>query len=134
MSDIVIPVSVGELLDKISILLIKSQRIHDPAKLKNIRRELDALNDVWAASGLQDDETRRLATELKSVNGRLWEIEDDIRDAEANSDFGPGFIALARSVYRKNDERAALKRAINEHSGSALIEEKSYRDYGRREA
>ncbi|MDN5939320.1 MAG: hypothetical protein L0H83_11750, partial [Salinisphaera sp.] len=76
MSDIVIPVSVGELLDKISILLIKSQRIHDPAKLKNIRRELDALNDVWAASGLQDDETRRLATELKSVNGRLWEIED----------------------------------------------------------
>ncbi|MDN5862807.1 MAG: DUF6165 family protein [Salinisphaera sp.] len=134
MSDIVIPVSVGELLDKISILLIKSQRIHDPAKLKNIRRELDALNDVWAASGLQDDETRRLATELKSVNGRLWEIEDDIRDAEANSDFGPGFIALARSVYRKNDERAALKRAINEHSGSALIEEKSYRDYGRGEA
>lgn len=129
MSDIHIPVAVGELLDKISILRIKSERIRDPAKLANIHRERDALQAAWETTGRQDAETRRLAGAIKAVNEALWEIEDDIRAEEKRGEFGPRFIELARSVYRRNDERAALKRAINDHTGSTLVEEKSYQDY-----
>lgn len=129
MTEIRIPIATGELLDKISILGIKSERIADPAKLLNIRKELAALDAVWQATGLEDEKTRQLTAELKTVNEALWEIEDDIRAQENRGEFGPAFVALARSVYRQNDQRAALKRAINEVTGSALIEEKSYQGY-----
>jgi hypothetical protein len=121
----VAPVSWGELLDKISILEIKSERIHDPAARANVARELSLLSDIAA----RVSETAVIATlrrRLRSVNERLWEIEDDIRRKEQVGDFGDGFVRLARSVYLSNDERAAIKREINLLLQSALVEEKSY--------
>ncbi len=128
MTDLLVPVSVGELLDKIAILRIKSERIVDPAKLANIRRELTALDAVARAvpGGPALD---ALVADLKAVNESLWDIEDDIRAHDARGDFGPGFVRLAQAVYRTNDRRAALKREINRLTGSALVEEKSYHDH-----
>ncbi|MFB3818426.1 MAG: DUF6165 family protein [Candidatus Methylomirabilales bacterium] len=124
-----IEVAPGELLDKLTILEIKRERIRDAAKLANVRRELEALARA-ARAGIPDSEPlARLRRELKAVNERLWEIEDAIRLCERHQDFGARFIALARAVYRNNDERAALKRRINELLGSRLVEEKSYTEY-----
>ncbi len=128
MTDLLVPVSVGELLDKIAILRIKSECIVDPAKLANIHKELAALEAVARAvpGGPALD---ALVADLKSVNEALWEIEDDIRALDARGDFGAGFVRLAQAVYRTNDRRAALKREINRLTGSALVEEKSYHDH-----
>jgi hypothetical protein len=117
-----VPVSIGEVLDKISILEIKSERIDDHNKLANVRRELEVL--VQAAQGFRVPE---LEAKLKEVNSELWDVEDALRDAEDEQEFGEGFVSLARSVYRLNDFRAELKRQINVVTGSILIEEKSYR-------
>ncbi len=129
MSLISVPVSLGELLDKAAILEIKSERMSDPAKLANVRRELDALNDTWSKSAESRIDIADLLAALKAVNERLWVIEDDIRIKESKQEFDAEFIALARSVYFENDERARLKRDINLKLGSALVEEKSYQDY-----
>ncbi len=129
MSEILVPVSFGELLDKIAILQIKSERMTDPAKLANVRRELDALEATWSAHEASRVDIAALRGELKAVNERLWVIEDDIRDKEAAQAFDAGFIELARSVYFQNDERARIKREINLALGSAYVEEKSYADY-----
>jgi tetratricopeptide (TPR) repeat protein len=124
-----IPVAPGELIDKITILEIKTERIRDSLKLANVRAELAELTAA-RARGLPDSaELARLTSELKTVNEALWQIEDAIRECERAQDFGPHFIQLARSVYQCNDRRAALKRQINERLGSRLIEEKSYAAY-----
>ena len=106
MSEILVPVSFGELLDKIAILQIKSERMTDAAKLANVRHELAALERTWMAHPASVREVVQLRARLKAVNERLWEIEDDIRDADAGGVFDQGFIELARSVYLNNDERA----------------------------
>ncbi len=127
---ILVPISPGELIDKITILEIKSERIADAAKLQHVRTELAALRTVSDQALEPTERLLRLAAELRAINEALWEIEDAIRLCEREEDFGPGFIALARSVYHQNDKRAALKRQINELLGSELIEEKAYQDYG----
>jgi len=119
----------GELIDKITILRIKSERIADEAKLKNVRTELGILNDTLAKDVPASDELTRLDAALQAVNEELWEIEDDIRDCERNGDFGEDFIRLARAVYVTNDKRAALKKEINLLLGSDIVEEKSYAAY-----
>jgi hypothetical protein len=124
-----IEVAPGELVDKITILQIKSERIADPDKLRNIRVELTALRTVQEESLRPCPELAELTAQLKAVNERLWQIEEDIRLCERGHDFGPRFVALARSVYHENDRRSALKRAINELLRSRLIEEKSYPGY-----
>jgi hypothetical protein len=126
MEELRVPVSLGELIDKITILEIKAQRLEGPA-LANVRKELELLQAVLADANLSPDSA--LVEQLREVNRSLWSIEDEIREQERRSDFGPTFIALARAVYRTNDRRAALKRSLNERHGSALIEEKSYCDY-----
>ncbi|TVS12500.1 MAG: hypothetical protein EA419_04760 [Wenzhouxiangella sp.] len=123
------PVSPGELLDKLSILDIKAERMTDSEKLVNVQRERELLGHVWNQSGLETDEIVLLRKQLKAVNEKLWEIEDAIREEERNRRFGDRFIELARSVYVVNDERAGLKKAINLALGSEIVEEKSYRDY-----
>jgi hypothetical protein len=128
MSLISIPISHGELIDKITILEIKAAELRDPAKLANVRRELDLLNEIWSAQAGIDSVAEERAG-LKRVNEALWRIEDDIRRKEHAQAFDAEFIALARSVYVRNDERATLKRAINGKLGSDLVEEKSYADY-----
>jgi len=128
-SEISVPVSFGELLDKIAILEIKSERITDAAKLINIRRELDALNRTWSMHPAAAVDITALRAALKAVNERLWVIEDDIRLQEKAQDFGAEFVRLARSVYFENDERARIKRDINLELGSAYVEEKSYENY-----
>jgi hypothetical protein len=129
MSEITVPVSPGELLDKITILRIKSQRMSDPAKVSNVRRELNVLEQTWGASDYASVDIEAEVAALLLVNERLWMIEDDIRDKERAQAFDADFIRLARAVYVENDERAAIKRRINLKLGSGLIEEKSYRDY-----
>lgn len=126
MREIRVPVSLGELADKVSILEIKAARIVDPARRANVARELDALRQAWADAALPELEALDGWAELVEVNTALWEIEDEIRAHEARQDFGPRFIELARAVYVTNDRRAAIKRAINLALGSALVEEKSY--------
>lgn len=126
---ITIEVSPGELIDKITILEIKEERIAEPARLANIRYELGLLRAVRAEHLADSAALARLEGELKSVNETLWQVEDDIRDCEAAGDFGPRFIELARAVYRTNDRRAVLKREIGALFGARLVEEKSYRDY-----
>ena len=123
------PVPVGEFLDKLTILEIKSDRIKDPQKLENIRHELLKLRGTWQSSDYADAGLEPEYSKLRAVNERLWVIEDDIRDLERARDFGADFIALARAVYVTNDERAALKKALNLKLGSDLVEEKSYADY-----
>jgi len=129
MNDILVPVSPGELLDKITILRIKAARILDAAKLANVKLELALLEATWrdsgcAARGLAQDERA-----LERVNEQLWDIEDRIRDKEAKQIFDREFIELARAVYVSNDERAAIKKRINAHLGSRIVEEKSYKQY-----
>jgi len=129
MSEITVPVSPGELIDKITILRIKSQRITDAAKLKNVRHELDALQRTWAGSSYARIDIEAETHALQAVNERLWVIEDEIRDKERAQCFDSEFIRLARAVYFENDERSEIKRRINLRLGSAIIEEKSYSDY-----
>jgi hypothetical protein len=126
---VMVPVSWGEVIDKITILEIKARRLGDETKLANVRRELDLLRTVRDREFRGNDRLAELAAALEHINERLWIIEDDIRDCERRKDFGPHFVELARSVYVSNDERAALKRQINELVGSALTEEKSYAAY-----
>lgn len=130
--DVMVPISVGELIDKIVILEIKSERIKNANQLANIANELGALRAVR----LGDVDRARLdalSAELKRVNAKLWDVEDSIRECDARGDFGDDFIELARAVYRFNDERARLKKAINVESGSRLVEEKSYKSFQREE-
>jgi len=127
--EIKVPVSPGELLDKITILRIKSRRMSDPLKLHNVRLELAALEDTWAGSAFASAGIDADVQALLEVNERLWAIEDDIRDKERAQSFDADFIRLARAVYIENDERAAIKRRINVKLGSAIVEEKSYRPY-----
>jgi hypothetical protein len=129
MNEIKVPVSPGELLDKITILRIKSQRMSDPDKLRNVRLELEALQGTWTTSAYAGLDIEADVDALMTVNERLWVIEDDIRDKERAQAFDAEFIRLARAVYVENDERAAIKRRINLKLGSAIVEEKSYRPY-----
>ncbi len=124
-----VEVSVGELLDKITILEIKSERITDAAKVANVNKELGILRETWAASELSATDVSEPMLRLKAVNEELWEIEDGIRIKEAAGQFDEKFIALARSVYFRNDVRAEVKRELNLLLGSALVEEKFYVDY-----
>lgn len=126
---VTIEVSPGELIDKITILEIKAERIADAAKLGNVLAELEVLRSARAASVAGDPRLDRLAGALRQVNEALWEVEDALRDCERAGEFGPRFVGLARSVYLTNDRRAALKREINALLGSRLVEEKSYRPY-----
>jgi hypothetical protein len=127
--EITVPISPGELLDKITILRIKSQRMTDPVKLENVRIELNALEEVWRDSRFNQTQVAADIEALQSVNERLWTIEDDIREQERRKDFGPEFVRLARAVYVENDQRAAIKRRINVSLGSSIVEEKSYAAY-----
>jgi hypothetical protein len=120
------PISVGELIDKITILQIKLERLDVPGA-GNVAKELAILNQAKSDAHLNDPEIAELMVQLKSINVALWDIEDQIRQLEACKDFGPRFIETARSVYRLNDNRAAIKRLINGASDSDIIEEKSYR-------
>lgn len=126
---ILTPVSWGELLDKISILEIKSERISSPSALININRELAELTAVRNSKLDDFSKVQGLADEIKDINEQLWDIEDDIRDCERAKAFGEKFIKLARSVYITNDKRAEIKRRINKALGSELTEEKSYAEY-----
>ncbi|MHC8507990.1 MAG: DUF6165 family protein [Rhodospirillales bacterium] len=119
----------GELIDKITILEIKSERLSGVEKLENVRRELAALTAARGAAVRPSEQLDALAAALKAVNETLWDIEDNIRAHEREKDFGDGFIKLARAVYHENDKRAALKREINELLGAAFSEEKSYTAY-----
>jgi hypothetical protein len=129
MKDILVPVSPGELLDKITILRIKAARIADPAKLQNVRTELTLLERTWLDSGAALPEIAADEAALQAVNEALWDIEDRIRDKERDGAFDAAFIELARAVYVTNDERAAIKKRINVALGSRIVEEKSYREY-----
>jgi hypothetical protein len=129
MKDILVPISPGELLDKITILRIKVARITDAAKLANVRLELELLEKTWADSGCAAVDVARDERDLQAVNERLWDVEDLIRDKEAKQIFDREFIELARAVYVSNDERAAIKKRINLQLGSRLVEEKSYKPY-----
>ena len=129
MENIKVPVSPGEVLDKITILEIKSERMDDPEKVANVRVELKLLQDTWAANISDDDVIRDLHARLKEINEALWEIEDDIRDKERVKEFDDRFIELARAVYFTNDRRSEVKKKLNVHLGSQIIEEKSYQDY-----
>ena len=129
MKDVLIPVSPGELLDKITILRIKAVRILDAAKLANVKRELALLEEAWDAAGGAGHDVSQHEHALEHVNEQLWDIEDRIRDKEARQTFDREFIELARAVYVSNDERAAIKKRINELLGSRIVEEKSYKPY-----
>lgn len=124
-----VELSVGELLDKLVILQIKSERITDADKLKNINHEKDVLTQIWSACQTADLDVAAEIDALKEVNEKLWEIEDDIREKERQKAFDDEFIALARAVYFTNDKRSEIKKTINVKSGSDLVEEKSYSDY-----
>jgi len=129
MANMQVPVSPGEVLDKITILEIKSERMTDPGKVANVRRELALLQKVWS-SNIRDSETiQDLHAQLKAINEALWDIEDDIRDKERAREFDDRFIELARAVYVTNDRRSQVKKELNLHLGSEIIEEKSYQDY-----
>lgn len=123
MRAVTVRVSYGEAADKISILEIKSERLSDPVQLANVRKELALLRDAFTAAAPGFDAP---FARLKTVNEQLWQIEDDIRDCETRGDFGEEFVALARAVYKTNDQRARIKREIDELLGSEIREEKSY--------
>lgn len=129
MENIQVPVSPGEVLDKITILEIKSERMSDPDKLANVRAELVLLQETWSKAVREDDVVRGLHAQLREINEALWVIEDDIRDKERVKEFDQRFIELARAVYFTNDRRSAVKKQLNLHLGSQIIEEKSYQDY-----
>jgi hypothetical protein len=124
------PISWGELLDKISILQIKAERVRGAEAQRNIGFELDQLTALAAERLRSDARLQEACLRLKAINEKLWEIEDQIREKERAKLFDAEFVALARSVYHSNDERAAIKREINVHTNSALVEEKQYADYG----
>jgi len=130
MNDVLVPVSPGELLDKITILRIKAVRIADADKLANVQLELRLLEETWRSSGCSLVDVGADERALQDVNERLWDIEDRIRDKEAARTFDAAFIELARAVYLCNDERAAIKKRVNVRLGSRIVEEKSYRPYG----
>ena len=129
MENICIPISPGELLDKITILEIKTEQISDSEKLHNVKTELDLLGRVWDQTSMDSDAVRTLKRSLKTTNMDLWIIEDRIRIKEARKEFDQEFVELARSVYVQNDKRAATKKEINVLLGSDIMEEKSYEDY-----
>ena len=129
MAELLVPISPGELIDKITILEIKSARMTDTAKLHNVRTELSLLTETWKASAYSATDISAEWAGLRDVNGQLWDIEDRIRDKEREDRFDAEFIELARAVYVTNDERAAIKKRINTRLGSALVEEKSYAEY-----
>ncbi len=129
MDGILVPISPGELLDKITILRIKSARMEDAGKLENVRRELALLEQVWQRSVSASAELSADEAALERVNAQLWDIEDRIREHEARQSFDSAFIELARAVYLRNDERAAIKLRINLKLKSAIVEEKSYQPY-----
>ena len=129
MKDLLVPISPGELLDKITILRIKSARMTDETKLRNVRVELDALEQTWRESGAAVPAVAADEAALQKVNEELWDIEDRIRDKERAGEFDAVFIELARSVYVTNDARARFKKNINMTLGSRLVEEKSYQSY-----
>jgi hypothetical protein len=129
MTELLVPISPGELVDKITILEIKSQRIGDATKLANVRTELALLMETWQASPWAAVDIAAEWASLRAVNEKLWVIEDQIRDKERDAVFDQEFIELARAVYINNDERAAIKKRINTQLGSTLVEEKSYADY-----
>jgi hypothetical protein len=128
-AEIKVPISPGELVDKITILEIKSARMTDATKLQNVRTELALLQDTWRASAYASHDISPQWAALRAINEKLWDIEDDIRDKERARKFDPEFIELARAVYITNDERAAVKRDINTRLGSKIVEEKSYAKY-----
>jgi hypothetical protein len=129
MSDLLVPVSLGELIDKLTILAIKADRIEDAAKRANVLHEQAVLRAIADAVLPVDPVLQALAEELFAINVALWTIEDDIRACDAAGEFGATFVALARAVYQTNDRRAAVKKRINLHLGSAIVEEKSYYDH-----
>jgi hypothetical protein len=129
MNDILVPISPGELLDKITILRTKAARMSDAAKLANVRFELELLERVWLECGCAAQPLGQEEAALQAVNERLWDIEDRIREKESARAFDAEFIELARAVYIENDERAAIKKRINTRLGSRIVEEKSYRPY-----
>ncbi|MGD9843249.1 MAG: DUF6165 family protein [Steroidobacteraceae bacterium] len=129
MTEISVPISPGELIDKLTILEIKSERMSDAKKLANVKLELKLLSETWADSDYAKIDINSEWAELKRINGELWDIEDEIRDEERNQRFGEQFIKLARAVYFINDDRAAVKRQINDKLGSKIVEEKSYASY-----
>ena len=128
METINVPISPGELLDKITILEIKSEQIKDKIKLTNINTELELLSKIWSKTA-RNEELLELKQELKENNQALWDIEDKIRIKEAKKEFDQVFIELARAVYVQNDKRAGTKKKINSLLGSKIVEEKSYADY-----
>ena len=129
MEYIKVPVSPGEVLDKITILEIKSERISDPEKVANVRLELALLQETWTENIRDTEVIQGLHAKLKEINEALWEIEDDIRDKERAKEFDERFIELARAVYVTNDRRSEVKKELNLHLGSEIVEEKSYQDY-----
>ncbi len=129
MTEIQVPISPGELIDKITILEIKSERMTDAKKVANVRHELGLLKATWQASDYSATDISAEWARLKHINEQLWVIEDDIRDKERARAFDARFIELARAVYVTNDERAQVKRVINDKLGSKIVEEKSYADY-----
>ena len=124
-----VELSLGEVVDKVTILLLKEKHLSQPEALDNVRRELKTLKQSWSDAGFEPMETLPDWHGLCDVNSALWQVEDDLRDCEREKSFGSKFVQLARSVYHLNDRRAALKRSINTTLGSRLIEEKSYSDY-----
>ena len=129
MNKIIVEVSVGELLDKISILEIKKEKIKDPEKLKFISNEHSILKDQLEKNVKSDDKLDKLFEELKEINAKLWVIEDDKRDCEKNKDFSDKFIKLSRDVHFLNDDRAKIKLDMNNHTGSIIKEIKEYTSY-----
>ena len=129
MKEIQVPISPGELLDKITILRIKAARMSDPAKVANVRHELSLLENTWKQSGAANVNLGTAEADLTHVNEKLWVIEDEIRDEERAKRFGDKFIELARAVYFTNDDRAAIKKRVNTLLGSTIVEEKSYQQY-----
>jgi hypothetical protein len=129
MNELLVPVSPSELLDKITILEIKSERIDNSEKVVNVRYELELLSKIWSNSVKKDKVIENLRQQLKAINEKLWEIEDDIRNEEGQNRFGRRFIQLARAVYVTNDKRAQIKKDVNLYLGSEIVEEKSYKNY-----
>jgi hypothetical protein len=129
MTEIRVPISPGELIDKITILQIKSARMTDPAKVANVRNELTLLEQTWRESPFSTSDIDAEWAALRRINEKLWDVEDDLRDMERARTFNQDFIELARAVYFTNDERAAIKREINKKLGSKIVEEKSYSAY-----
>ena len=129
MENIKVPVSPGEVLDKITILELKSERIGGPEKVSNVRVELALLQETWKEFIRDDEVISDLRAQLKEINQDLWEIEDEIREKERAREFDKRFIELARSVYVTNDRRSQVKKELNLHLGSEIVEEKSYQDY-----